>query len=83
MKLQTIAEQWRDYWAEITKGMQHISDVQKTETRRGFYAGMFAAICTMRECGTDNVSEDDAVAHLESMHRECMAFYGLVKEGKA
>src|SRR5262245_21293117 len=50
------------------------SPVQIEECRRPFYAGAFALLMTFARIGTDEVTEDAGVAHLEALQHECEAF---------
>jgi hypothetical protein len=36
-------------------------------------------LCTMRAIAEPDVSEDDGTAHVEALHRECVAFYERMK----
>jgi len=53
--------------------------VQVEECRRAFYSAAFALLTTFALIGTDEISEDAGVAHLDGLMKECDAFIADLK----
>lgn len=85
MRIKTVRERWEEYAEFIfaNTGVEKTS-TQYRETRRAFYAGFVSCLMMGHdEIGSEEVSEDEGVAIMESMLAECKQFYQDVKEGRA
>jgi hypothetical protein len=65
-------KQWFDELAEQVMP-KDASEVQRVECRRYFYAGFLASLVHGREC-VAALPEEEGVAHLEALLRECVQF---------
>jgi hypothetical protein len=72
-------------WQEFARAVlpRDASAVQRQEMRRAFYGGAFSVLTLMAALGDDSVSEDQGVKVLDQLHRECHAFNGMVRRGRA
>jgi hypothetical protein len=75
-----IETAWRSYAAEVIP--PGAPEVQLSETRRAFYAGVFSLLEIVKVLGTDAVSEEAGVFRMEMIDQEIQQFYRDVKEGK-
>jgi hypothetical protein len=78
----TLADQWSAYAAEVLPA--GASDVQKIETKRGWYAGA-AAMFGLLTGGLDEDSEPTEmdVEYMESIYQELNFFARQVKDGRS
>ena len=83
MELESVRKMWNDLWDCIKLPGMTRDSTQYLETRRAFYAGVFACLCQCRNAGTEATTEDEAVDYFESLYQECKSFQALVKAGKA
>lgn len=74
-KPETIRHQWTDYSTRIWRGMNHISEAQRNETKQAFYAGAYSLLMAIAGLGEDDVSEDAGAAVLEAYKQELEAFH--------
>lgn len=72
--LRSIEEEWKEYTAKIFSGMK-VSQVQYEETKKAFFAGAFIMLNQLQTIGTDKISEDEGVVHLENLKREIEHFF--------
>ena len=79
--MNTIAAHWKSFEAGVVPA--DACDVQRQETRRAFYAGAHAMLCTVQSLGADTVSEDAGVAILEGLVAESGLFAAEVAQGRA
>lgn len=80
MTLNSLKKEWTGFSTMIFQGTSP-SQEQYDETKKAFYAGSLALMTMMNEIGEDDVDEVFGMAHLDSVHKECEAFYeGLRKE---
>ena len=70
----TIEIQWQRFAAAVFKGLNP-SKTQFEETRKAFYAGVWALSCTMQALTNPAISEDDALAYMSSIQAECEEFF--------
>lgn len=82
MKRQTVAEMWDEFWTAV-KPQGPVSRDQLIDMRRAFYAGIYSMLAVNCKTGSPEVSEDDAVAWITSIRKECRQFADDVKAGKA
>lgn len=75
-----IADRWADYERSILP--PNASAVQRTETRRAFYAGC-AAILGLLLGIDDSVPDGDGAIMIDGWQREVQAFCADVKAGRA
>lgn len=77
---ETCAQQWESY----VKGVmpKDAPEVQRTETRRAFYAGLFSMMNAMKRIGEPDIPEEAGVEWLDDLDREIMLFYQDVKNGR-
>lgn len=69
--MKTIADEWASYEAEVLPATA--GEIQRTETRRGFYAGAQALLSLMvSECS--DVSDEEGADVMEALHRELRTF---------
>lgn len=71
--LKSIEEEWNGYSIMIFRKMA-LSVTQLKETRRAFYAGAWAMFCGAQECGSDSITDEQALEWLEFRRRECEVF---------
>lgn len=81
MALPTVADEWASYERAVLP--PGVSAVQRTETRRAFYAGCRAMMTLALNVAPDAVSEDEGAAYLGRLEDELTAFNERVKAGKA
>jgi hypothetical protein len=77
-----VERAWDEYQRRIFAGMT-VTATQRTETRRAFYAGVFATLTECLALGGEAVSEDAGADALQGMLEECQRFHALVRGGKA
>lgn len=81
-KRKIVAEQWKSY-AKSTLPTD-CSLVQRTETKRAFYAGAQGVLFGIMEAMTPTAdAEDGDVQMLQDIHDELLEFGRDVKEGRA
>lgn len=71
--MKTIQQEWELFAKSIFR-RQKISETQRTEMRKAFFAGATAMLAMVQETGEPEVSEDEGVAHLDALHDELLAF---------
>lgn len=72
--IKTVEQRWQEYADLVLPKL--CSDVQRTETRRAFFAGFYSCLVFSRdEIGAPDFPEDAGVLALQLMHDECEAFY--------
>ncbi|MBZ0086495.1 MAG: hypothetical protein K8F33_00100 [Thermomonas sp.] len=79
--MNTVQEQWDGFRKLVVP--KDAPEVQVTEMRRAFYAGVEAMLRIQWAIGDDAVSEDAGVAILEGVHDECRRFAEDVANGAA
>ena len=79
--MNTVKEQWDSFRTLVIP--TNAPEIQVTEMRRAFYAGVEAMLRIQWEVGDDAVSEDAGVAILEGIHDECRRFAAEVARGAA
>jgi hypothetical protein len=79
--IQPLRRDWDDYNANVLP--KDAPPIQRSETRRAFYAGAYTMLCKVSEIGESHVSEDQGVSTLESLKAECEAFYDQMNRGQA
>lgn len=80
MKQPTVDELWKGFADRVLVGLDPAS-VQFIETRRAFYAGVWATLRAMHDGVPED--EDQGVAWLKSLASECHAFQRAVMRGQA
>lgn len=78
-----VADGWRSYAEHVLPA--GVSELQRQETRRAFYAGAWEMLSRMADLGDDDVPEDAGVRVLEATRRELVAFkesVGTAREGR-
>jgi hypothetical protein len=67
-------------WQEFARAVMppHAPADQVREMRRAFFGGAWAMLTTVEQIGDEAVSEDQGVAILEALARECRAFKARV-----
>lgn len=78
--LTSIRALWADYNATVLPASA--GTVQRTETRRAFYAGA-KAMLTLVEVGSHAATEDEGVKFLEALNLELRQFADLLRAGGA
>jgi hypothetical protein len=74
--MKTLEQEWLNYSSRILpKGC---SPVQRQETRRAYYAGIWTLLQMVKEIGDDEVSEDQGVQELEKLENECINFMSQI-----
>lgn len=79
-RLSSVAEMWEGYAAAVMPKDAPPTQVQ--ETRRAFYAGVWALLTEFRGIGESDVPEHVGVEHLEAIKAECERFTLDVLTGK-
>lgn len=77
--MSTIAEQWLEFSAMVLPN--NVSDVQRTEMRRAFYAGFHSALSSAR--GLADLEESEGVKRLQAWQDEAAQFGERIASGKA
>ena len=76
--MKTIQEEWESYLKNVLP--IDAPPIQVEETRRGFYAGVWAIMQLQFNMPT-NISETDELVMLESWMDECLTFLEQLKKG--
>jgi len=79
--MNTVQEQWGSF-SKIAIP-KDAPDVQVTEMRRAFYAGVESMLRIQLAIGDAEISEDDAMAMLEGVYDECRRFAAEVARGSS
>jgi len=79
--MNTVQEQWESFSKLVVP--KDAPEIQVTEMRRAFYAGVEAMLRIQWAIGDAAVSEDGAMAILEGVHDECQRFASEVVKGAA
>lgn len=77
----SIAEEWTAFVTVLAIRNPPLGQIR--EMRRAFYAGIWSALCRLKEVGGPNVSEDEGVAMLADWVEECERFKNHVLNGTA
>lgn len=80
--INTVAWAWAEYAERVIKEVKPES-TQYWETRRAFYAAFYSAITIFLSATEPDVTEDEAVAKLEALMRECEHFVVEISAGRA
>ena len=76
--LKTVHQEFEEFY-KIAFAKHEFSDSQKLEVKKVFVAGAFSTICNARRCGEDDITEDEGVAYMSGVFRDCAEFCkGLV-----
>ena len=76
-----IQEAWTSYMDEVIP--KDAPTIQIQELKRAFVAGAKAILEIVTQIGEDDITEDQGVEILESIHEECRTFVKDVLEGRA
>lgn len=76
-----IAREWRSYDLRVLP--MDAPPVQRSETRRAFYAGVQAMLGIAHGLGHESVSEERGVEILEGIDAEMREFVDAIREGRA
>lgn len=79
--MQTIKQMWDDYALKVL-APNNVGEVQYTETRRAFYGGAVCLLGLFDEIGSDRVTEDAGVQHIQACHDEIFAFFADLTAGR-
>lgn len=79
-RIETIEEMWKDF--ESKTGLEKAPQVQRTEMRRAFYAGVisFHGVVTGPMC---DLSDDDGIGVLEGFNEQIAAYVTELQLGRA
>jgi hypothetical protein len=80
-RMRTIAGEWDKFVMLVLP--PDAPQIQRTEMRRAFYAGVESALRMQWDAGEEKVSEDQAMALFTAWHDECQRFAADVAAGKA
>lgn len=80
-----VEEMWRVFADIVMPAGGDFSDIQRSETRKAFYAGCLSMLLFTRDVvGSPEVPEEQGVEVLERMLAECETFCrDAAREGKA
>jgi hypothetical protein len=70
--MKTIAEMWQSYDRDVLP--PEAGEVQRRETKRAFYAGVWSLLQQFKAVGSDDISEAQGAAILEAIQQEVGAF---------
>lgn len=74
--MNTLEQEWLNYASRILpKGC---SPVQRQETRRAYYAGIWTLLQMVKAIGDDEASEEQGVQELEKLENECISFMSQI-----
>lgn len=79
MKLKSAMEIWDEFWRMIKP--PNPSQVQLTETRRAFFAGMAAMVDVNYKIGHPSVPAEEALKYLERLQAELKDFARSIGKG--
>lgn len=79
--MNTVQEQWSSFEKMVIS--PNAPEVQRTEMRRAFYAGVEAMLRIQWAIGDAAISEDAGMAILQGVHDECRQFAADVASGAA
>lgn len=65
----TLADHWRAYRKQAMPA--DAGQNQVDETRNAFYGGAAMALLTVQRIGEDDISEDEGVAIIKALVKEC------------
>lgn len=78
MKVQSVAECFASYRANVIP--KHAPQEQIVECERAFYAGSYFLLMNVaHNIGDDSTSEEEGMAQLEALKRECEEFAGMTQ----
>jgi len=75
----TVHGAWLSYRMIVMRS--DVPQVQVTETRRAFYAGVLMMLNLLDEVSTPDVSEDEGAAYIERLAQECRDFTKKIGTG--
>lgn len=80
--MKTIAQHWEDFALAVLP--HDVSEIQRTEMRRAFYAGFYGALMACYEIAADSEESDDVgVDMLQQLVDESMLFAADIQAGRA
>ena len=71
--LKSVEAEWTGFAAMVFRNMD-ISDTQRREMRKAFFAGAWALFNMVEEIGEPGISEQEGVDHLEAIRSEILEF---------
>lgn len=74
MALNSIEKEWEGFAAMVFAGCDHVTDNQRREMKKAFFAGAWALFTALEEIGEPHVSEAEGEAFLEARRAECLEF---------
>lgn len=77
--LSTLGDEWTSY---ETRVLQNATTNQRQHMKRAFYMGALSMLSLISKA-SETMSEDDAAAYVEGLHKEIIALGKLISEGKA
>lgn len=80
--MKKIAGHWTEFASHVMPA--DVGDVQRTEMRRSFFAGAWAALDSVTQAADESGDDEEAGAEmLGELIEECRAFAEEVRQGKA
>ncbi|MBN3875229.1 hypothetical protein [Nostoc sp. JL23] len=74
--MKTLEQEWLEYASKVLpKGC---SPIQRQETRRAYYAGIWTLLQMVKELGDEEVSEEQGAQELDKLENECASFISQV-----
>lgn len=64
----TFEQEYENWESKVFKGIE-LSEIQKAEMKKAFFAGGFVALTQVAKA-SDNYSEDIAVTKIDNLHNE-------------
>jgi hypothetical protein len=71
--MKTVQQEWESFAKAVFRGLD-VSETQRHEMKKAFFAGATAMFALVQATGDPEVSEDKAVAHLDALQDEAVAF---------
>jgi hypothetical protein len=79
----TVEQMWLG-WAVCVLPPSGVSNVQRREMKRAFFAGVSSILSSgYQSIGDAGMSEDEGAAVMQNWWNECATFAEAVREGKA
>lgn len=74
MVLNTIEKEWQGFSAMVFAKMPHVSEVQRKEMKKAFFAGAWTMFVMFEQTGTDEYTEAQALTQIGCLRDECEEF---------
>lgn len=81
MALNSIEKEWQNFSKMVFSGCPNVSEQQRSEMKKAFFAGAFSLVQAVCELGEPHIPEAEGIRFMEARANEGRAFYKkLIKE---